>query len=275
MSGFTLLLACFFLVALWEVIRPRRSLENPVTARWIGNLAVYLINGALFALLFPSPSDATSWLEANLGFGVLEWLQSKSVVNFVIAFLFLDFSRYWFHRLFHALPVMWRLHSLHHADPDLDVSTSFRHHPIEFLVGSILFWLILVFTRFPLEIVGAYLLCASLLSCVQHGNIALPPFWDRALQKFVVTPDMHRLHHSIVQSEANSNFGFLFSFWDRLFATYRQIPRIEHDAVQFGLTGVREPSFARMMMLPLKVQTIAPPTNASQQAAPPDHVNRH
>jgi sterol desaturase/sphingolipid hydroxylase (fatty acid hydroxylase superfamily) len=274
MSGFTLLLACFFLVAVWEVVRPRRSLENPITARWIGNLAVYLINGALFALLFPSPSDATSWLETNLGFGFLEWPQSKSVANLAIGFLFLDFSRYWFHRLFHTFPVMWRLHSLHHADPDLDVSTSFRHHPIEFLVGSIFFWLILVITKFPLEVAGAYLLSASLLSCLQHGNIALPPFWDRALQKFVVTPDMHRLHHSIVQSEAHSNFGFLFSFWDRLFATYRQLSRVEHDAVQFGLTGVGKLSFARMMVLPLKAQTIAALANASPQAAPPDHLNR-
>jgi sterol desaturase/sphingolipid hydroxylase (fatty acid hydroxylase superfamily) len=178
----------------------------------------------------------------------------RSVANFAIGFLLLDFGRYWLHRVFHAVPWLWRLHSLHHADSDLDVSTSFRHHPVEFVVGSGLFWLALVITGFPTDIAAAYLVCASILSCLQHGNTALPASLELVLQRVVVTPDMHRLHHSVVPDESNSNFGFLFSFWDRLFATHRQIPRRSHDIVQFGLREFRNPSFPQMLLLPLKLR---------------------
>ena len=142
----------------------------------------------------------------------------------------------------------------HHADSDLDVSTSFRHHPIEFVVGSGIFWLALVITGFRTDIAAAYLICASILSCVQHGNIGLLAPLEPVLQRVVVTPDMHRLHHSLVSEEANTNFGFVFSFWDRLFATHRQIPRPSHEIVQFGLREFRNPSFPQMLLLPLKLR---------------------
>jgi sterol desaturase/sphingolipid hydroxylase (fatty acid hydroxylase superfamily) len=253
MLGLIVLYGCFFLVALWELSWPRRALGTAAAPRWLGNLAVYFINTALIAWLLPAPSDATARIEASLGLGLLHWPQSGSVANFAIGFLLLDLTRYWFHRLFHALPWLWWLHSVHHADSDLDVSTSLRHHPVEFIVGSGLFWIVFVITGFPPEIVAAYFLCTSILSCLQHGNIELPPSWDLVLQSVIETPDMHRLHHSVALEEANSNFGFLFSFWDRLFGTYRQIPRPAHDIVQFGLREFRNPSFPQMLLLPLKL----------------------
>jgi sterol desaturase/sphingolipid hydroxylase (fatty acid hydroxylase superfamily) len=252
MSGVTLLLSCFFLVALWELFRPRRRLDSAVGPRWLGNLAVYFINGALLAWVFPAPSEAR--IPTSLGADLLQWPQSHSIANFAMGFLFLDLIRYWFHRLFHAVPWLWRLHSLHHADSDLDVSTSFRHHPVEFVVGSGLFWIVFVMTGFPSDIAAAYMLCTSILSCLQHGNIGFPRSWDLVLQRVIVTPDMHRLHHSVVLDEANSNYGFLFSFWDRLFATHRKIPRAAHDGVQFGLREFRNPSFPLMMLLPLRLR---------------------
>jgi sterol desaturase/sphingolipid hydroxylase (fatty acid hydroxylase superfamily) len=257
-SGFTLLLGCFFSVALWELVQPRRKLDAAVWPRWLGNLAVYFINGALFVWLFSAPSDAAARIEPSHGLGFPQWPQSLPVANFAIGFIFLDFGRYWMHRLFHAVPWLWRLHSLHHADSDLDVSTSFRHHPIEFVVGSGLFWFAFVVTGFPADITAAYLLSASIFSCLQHGNIALPASWDSVLQRVFVTPDMHRLHHSVMLSEANSNFGFLFSFWDRLFATHRDVPRAAHDDVQFGLREFRNPSFPLMIMLPLRLHPETP-----------------
>ena len=254
MSSVTLLLGCFFIVALWELFWPRRVLESAVLPRWLGNLAVYFINGALFAWIFTAPSDVSARLEAALGLGSVPWPHSLFIANFAIGFLFLDFGRYWLHRLFHSVPWLWHLHSLHHADSDLDVSTSFRHHPIEFVVGSGIFWLALVITGIRTDIAAAYLICASILSCVQHGNIGLLAPLEPVLQRVVVTPDMHRLHHSLVSEEANTNFGFVFSFWDRLFATHRQIPRPSHEIVQFGLREFRNPSFPQMLLLPLKLR---------------------
>jgi len=261
-SGVTLLLGCFFLVALWELFWPRRPLESSMLPRWLGNLAVYLTNGALIAWLFPAPSDVSARMEATLGLGLVQWPHLLSVANFPIGFLFLDFGRYWLHRLFHLVPWLWRLHSLHHADSDLDVSTSFRHHPVEFVVGSGLFWLALVITGFPTDIATAYLVCASVLSCLQHGNVALPASLELVLRRVVVTPDMHRLHHSVVPDESNSNFGFLFSFWDRVFATDRRVPRTAHDSIQFGLRDFRNPSFQQMLLLPLLVRSTSSSSSA-------------
>jgi sterol desaturase/sphingolipid hydroxylase (fatty acid hydroxylase superfamily) len=254
MLGLILLYGCFFLVALWELSRPRRALDSAAAPRWLGNLAVYFINTALIAWLFPAPSNVNVVIGTSLGLGLLRWPQSGSVANFATGFLLLDLTRYWFHRLFHAVPWLWWLHSVHHADSDLDVSTSFRHHPVEFIVGSGLFWILFVITGFPPKIVAAYFLCTSILSCLQHGNVELPPACDLVLQRVIVTPDMHRLHHSVTLEEANSNFGFLFSFWDRFFATFRQIPRRAHDIVQFGLRDFRNPSFPQMLLLPLKLR---------------------
>jgi len=252
--GILVFFGCFFFVALWELYQPRRALDSAVAPRWLGNLAVYFINGALLAWIFSAPSDSAARIEASLGFTIPQWSQSHSVANFAMGFLFLDLIRYWFHRLFHSVPWLWRLHSLHHADSDLDVSTSLRHHPVEFAVGSGLFWIVFAITGFPPDIAAAYLLCTSLLSCLQHGNIVLPPSWDVVLQRVIATPDMHRLHHSVVAAEANSNFGFLFSLWDRLFATYWEIPRTAHETVQFGLREFTNPSFPQMLLLPLKLR---------------------
>jgi sterol desaturase/sphingolipid hydroxylase (fatty acid hydroxylase superfamily) len=254
--GLLFFLGCFFLVALWELHLPRRTLEGAVAPRWLGNLAVYLINGALVAWVFPAPSELGARIEASLGIDMLQWPQSHSVANFAMGFLFLDFVRYWFHRLFHAVPYLWLLHSLHHADSDLDVSTSFRHHPAEFAVGSGLFWIVFAIMGFPADIAAAYLLCTSILSCLQHGNIALPSSWDPVLRIVIVTPEMHRLHHSVASEEANSNFGFLFSFWDCLFATRKEIAPAAHDVVQFGLREFRSPNFLQMLVLPLTLRGV-------------------
>jgi sterol desaturase/sphingolipid hydroxylase (fatty acid hydroxylase superfamily) len=247
----TLLFGCFFLVALWELYWPRRTLDCSVGQRWVGNLAVYCINAALLAWVFPAPSEAAARIATSIGVRLLQWPEMHPIADFTIGFLVLDFMRYWLHRLFHTLPCLWRLHSLHHADSDLDVSTSFRHHPLEFVIGSGFFWIIFVTTGFPAEVAATYLLGASMLSCCQHGNIRFPRSWEPILRKVIVTPDMHRLHHSVAADQANSNFGFLFSMWDRLFSTHREIPEAAHGRIQFGLIGLRNPNFPLMMVLPL------------------------
>jgi sterol desaturase/sphingolipid hydroxylase (fatty acid hydroxylase superfamily) len=256
--GVALLFGGFFAAALWELWRPRRELDDPPGPRWLANLALYCLNGALFVWIFPATAVATAGLEARLGLRLPHWPPAWTIANFAAAFLFLDFFRYLMHRVFHRVPWLWRLHALHHADSDLDVTTSFRHHPVEFAVGSALFWAALVVTAFPADIAAAYLFVASALTCFQHANISLPARWERVLQAIVVTPDMHRLHHSVRADEANSNFGFMFSFWDRLLGTHCALCRSGHAGLRFGLCGIRNPGLAAMLMLPWRMRQAAP-----------------
>jgi len=256
LSSTALLLLGFFLVALWELYWPRRRLDHPITNRWIGNLALYFINAAVLAWLFAAPAAAAERIYAGLNLGVLRWPRLPGLMGFALVFLLVDCLRYWLHRLFHVAPVLWRLHSLHHADSDLDVSTSFRHHPVEFGVGSMLFSGILFLSGCPPVIAADYLLAASILTCLQHGNVGLPPLCERLLQTIFITPDMHRIHHSLVADEANSNYGFMFSFWDRIFGSRRAIPPAAHKAMEFGIVECENPSFARMLLLPLTVSPL-------------------
>jgi sterol desaturase/sphingolipid hydroxylase (fatty acid hydroxylase superfamily) len=191
----------------------------------------------------------------------------------VIGFLFLDCIRYWIHRIFHVVPWLWLLHSLHHADSDLDVSTSYRHHPVEFLVGSAVFIVVLVGSGCPSEVAAAYLITASLFTYCQHGNVELPSSWERVLQTVLVTPDMHRLHHSLAAEQANSNFGFVFSFWDSLFCSHRRLSPAAHAELRFGLPDITNPDFARMLLLPLIVKPLGgEPTRSLPSASPPANV---
>ena len=253
---FVLLCAAFFFVASWELWKPRRELGFPLAPRWAGNFVLYAINGALLAWIFTSPPELEARHVAVAGIILPRWPEASGLLGLVLGFLFCDGLRYAIHRLLHTIPVLWRLHSLHHADSDLDVSTSFRHHPLEFLIVSAFFWLAFLLVSFPAEIATAYFVSASVLTCFQHGNIGIGRYWEEVLQRVIVTPDIHRLHHSTVPDEANSNYGFLFSFWDRLFGTYRHLPSTPAD-LQFGLAEVRNPNFLLMLALPFKLRPSA------------------
>jgi sterol desaturase/sphingolipid hydroxylase (fatty acid hydroxylase superfamily) len=156
-------------------------------------------------------------------------------LSFVAGFLLLDLLRYAVHRCEHAVPLFWRFHALHHSDPDVDVTTSVRHHPVEYVLASAVYWTAVLVLGVPAIIVLGHGLTNFAAAAIQHGNIRLPERLERWLQPVLVTVDMHRIHHSVVFDQANSNYGAVFSIWDRLFGTYTVITRAQHDSIVFGV----------------------------------------
>jgi sterol desaturase/sphingolipid hydroxylase (fatty acid hydroxylase superfamily) len=163
------------------------------------------------------------------------WPIADAVLSLVVGFLLLDVLRYLVHRCEHAVPVFWRFHALHHSDPDVDVTTSVRHHPLEYLTASVFYWLAIILLDVPPIVVLSHGLAVFGMAALQHGNVRLPERLETWVQTVLVTTDMHRIHHSVVHAQANANFGAVLSVWDRLFGTYDRITRAEHERIVFGV----------------------------------------
>jgi len=174
-------------------------------------------------------------LEALFGTHLPSWPIANTGLSLVAGFLLLDLLRYLVHRCEHAVPIFWRFHALHHSDPDVDVTTSVRHHPLEYLLASAVYWLAVILLDIPTVVVLSHALAVFGMASVQHGNIRLPERLERWLQPMLVTIDMHRIHHSVVFEQANSNYGAVLSVWDRLFGTYTSISRAQHERIVFGV----------------------------------------
>jgi len=174
-------------------------------------------------------------LEALFGTHLPSWPIANTGLSLVAGFLLLDLLRYLVHRCEHAVPIFWRFHALHHSDPDVDVTTSVRHHPLEYLLASAVYWLAVILLDIPTVVVLSHGLAVFGMASVQHGNIRLPERLERWLQPMLVTIDMHRIHHSVVFEQANSNYGAVLSVWDRLFGTYTSISRAQHERIVFGV----------------------------------------
>jgi sterol desaturase/sphingolipid hydroxylase (fatty acid hydroxylase superfamily) len=222
-------------IALWEFCRPRRQREFPALRRRLGNLGIWLLNILLVAFIFASPDMLRAQLEAQLGVTLPAWPFADYWLSFAAGFLLLDFLNYAVHRCKHAVPLLWRLHALHHSDPDVDVTTSVRHHPIEYLLTAGIYWLALLTLGIPKTVVVCHALTSFATAAVTHGNIRLPQWLERILQPVLITVDLHLVHHSIAYDEANANFGEVFSIWDRLFGTYARLPRSQVDRIVFGV----------------------------------------
>jgi sterol desaturase/sphingolipid hydroxylase (fatty acid hydroxylase superfamily) len=221
-------------VAFWEFCRPRRRREFPALRRRLGNLAIWILNLVLAAFVFAPTDTFRPQLEAVLGIALPSW-PIAGWGGFVAAFLVLDFLRYLVHRCKHAVLFLWRFHALHHSDPDVDVTTSVRLHPIEFLLNSGVFWVTVILLGIPGTVVLTYGLTAFTIEAVQHGNIRLPQWLERCLQPVLVTVDMHRIHHSVAFAQGSCNYATVFSVWDRLFRTYTRLTRAQHDSIVFGV----------------------------------------
>jgi sterol desaturase/sphingolipid hydroxylase (fatty acid hydroxylase superfamily) len=224
-----------FLVAGWEFCRPRRHREFPALRRRLGNLGIWLLNIVLAAFTFSPTETFRPQLEAAFGVGLPSWPIANKWVSFVAAFLLLDFLHYAMHRCQHAVPFLWRFHALHHSDPDVDVTTSVRHHPIEYLLATGVYWLAVLALDIPVAVVVIHGLAVFAAAAVTHGNMRLPEWLERLLQPVVITLDLHLVHHSISYDEANANFGAVLSVWDRLFGTYARLPRAQQDRIVFGV----------------------------------------
>jgi sterol desaturase/sphingolipid hydroxylase (fatty acid hydroxylase superfamily) len=174
-------------------------------------------------------------LEAALGMALPSWPIDNQWASFVAAFLLLDFLHYATHRCQHAVPFLWRFHALHHSDPDVDVTTSVRHHPIEYLMAAGFYWVAVLAFDIPVIVVMIHAMAVFAAAAVTHGNTRFPEWLERLLQPVVITLDLHLVHHSISYDEANANFGAVLSVWDRLFGTCRAISRAQRDRLVFGV----------------------------------------
>jgi sterol desaturase/sphingolipid hydroxylase (fatty acid hydroxylase superfamily) len=229
------------LVALWESVTPRRVLTASLVQRWRGNGALLVINTALFWMIFPGVGVGSAVLAAEQGWGLLRIIELPYWASFVLAMALLDLGHYLFHYLFHHVPVLWRMHRLHHTDPDFDFSTGLRFHPFEAVLEHGANLVVVLLVGPPLLAVLLFLFAYILTTFWVHGNIRMPYGWDRAMRRVLITPDMHRTHHSLEARETNSNYGGLFSVWDRLFGNYVDGPRLGHDGMVIGLREFRAP----------------------------------
>jgi sterol desaturase/sphingolipid hydroxylase (fatty acid hydroxylase superfamily) len=248
-------LAIFTLMALLELWTPRRRLSVGRLLRWPSNLGIVAVDTMVVRLAFPTAAVGVALLAEASGWGLLPMLGVPSWFSIVLAVVLLDLAIYLQHVLFHAVPVLWRLHRMHHADLDLDVTTGARFHPIEILLSMAIKLGVVAALGAPATSVLTFEVLLNVTSMFNHGNVRLPRRFDRALRWLVVTPDMHLIHHSILPREANSNFGFNLPWWDRLFGTYRAEPQPSHDAMTIGIEQFRDPRelrLDRMLLQPFR-----------------------
>jgi sterol desaturase/sphingolipid hydroxylase (fatty acid hydroxylase superfamily) len=231
----------FTLMAVWELLAPRRSLTVSKVVRWTNNLGLVILNTAILRLLFPAAAVGVAMFTSAHGWGVLNHFAVPLPVAVVLSLVALDFIIYLQHVLMHAVPVLWRLHRVHHADPDYDVTTGSRFHPIEIVLSMLIKFAAIVVLGAPPLAVVIFEIILNAMSLFNHGNVRLPLAIDRVLRLVVVTPDMHRVHHSVEDNEANSNFGFNLSIWDRICGTYIDQPQEGHPAMTIGIKDYREP----------------------------------
>lgn len=234
--------AAFLLVALWEAARPARSETTSVALRWFGNLILMLLTWMIAVLLPFLTGFGTALIAREHGWGLFNTVPLPEAIAIPLGFVALDLLGYWQHRLFHAVPFMWRLHALHHSDPDLDVTTTVRHHPLEVLFQLLLDASVGVVFGFPPAAIALYGGTVIAVQTFHHGNIELPKAlrWIGAL---IITPELHRVHHSIAFDENNSNFSNLFPLWDRLFGTFRPQAR---ENLRLGLPELGSAKFQRL-----------------------------
>lgn len=231
----------FAVIAIWELILPRRSLRVSKGLRWLSNIGLVFLNSLVIRLLFPTAAIGVAVVAQTQGWGLIGYYQVPFLLAFIMAVVVMDLVIYLQHVLVHAIPVLWRLHRVHHADLDFDVTTGARFHPLEIVLSMLIKFATIVLLGPPVVAVVVFEVMLNVSSMFNHGNIYIPEKIDRILRLFVVTPDMHRVHHSVHAPLTNSNFGFSLPWWDRLFGTYVAQPRENHQDMEIGLDIFRDP----------------------------------
>lgn len=222
-------------MAIWEVVAARRALSESRRVRWSANLGLAVVDSFVVRLVFPAAAVGMAVIAEQKGWGLLHQFDIPYPLAFVASFLILDLSIYLQHVMFHAVPLLWRFHMVHHADQDFDFTTGVRFHPIEILLSIVIKFTVVVALGPPPEAVFLFAVVLNATAMFNHGNVRMPGWLDRVLRWIVVTPDMHRVHHSVVVRESNSNFGFNLPWWDRIFGTYRDQPAAGHVAMVLGV----------------------------------------
>lgn len=241
----TIRIACFAAVLagvmLWQWLRPKRAYSQSLPARWLNNFGIVILNTVVLRLAFPVAAVGAAFVAAERGWGLFNILAWPAWLEIVICILALDALIYGQHVVFHKIPALWRIHRMHHVDLDFDVSTGLRFHPIEILISMGVKWLAIIILGAPALAVLIFEILLNAFPMFNHANAGLPASVDRVLRWLVVTPDMHRVHHSVIREETNSNYGFNLSWWDRLFGTYRDQPAQGHTGMAIGQSDWRRP----------------------------------
>ncbi len=232
----------FLLMAVWEILAPRRALTQPKGLRWLNNIGLVVLNTVLLRLLFPLAAVGIAIHAGAQQWGLLNQVDIPGWLAVPFAVVVLDAAIYMQHLMFHAVPVFWRLHRVHHADLDFDVTTGARFHPIEIVLSMLIKFAVIVLLGPPVLAVVIFEVLLNGTSMFNHANVRIPLAVDRLVRLLIVTPDMHRVHHSHRQHETNSNFGFNLSVWDRLFGTYRDQPQDGHKDMIIGIDTWRDPA---------------------------------
>ena len=218
-----------------EAAFPKRARTQNRLGRWSTNLGLIVIDSLLLRLVLPVVATGTAIFANEKGWGLLNYVAWPAWLELIIAVVLLDMLIYWQHVASHHIPVLWRLHKVHHADRDIDTTTGIRFHPIEILASMLykMFWVVVLGPSVAAVILFELILNGCAL--FNHANVKLPSSLDRVLRLFLVTPDMHRVHHSVIVKETNSNYGFSLSIWDRLFGSYIAQPSAGHNGMTIGL----------------------------------------
>jgi sterol desaturase/sphingolipid hydroxylase (fatty acid hydroxylase superfamily) len=230
----------FCVVMVWELVAPRRPQLVARSVRWISNLGLLVLNSIVLRLLFPAAAVGIAYQAAANGWGLFNVLSLPYWFEVVAAVLLFDLAIYLQHLLMHRVPILWRLHRVHHADLDIDLTTGSRFHTIEIVVSMLIKGLVILLVGPALLAVIVFEILLNGMALFNHANASLPPALDRFVRFLLVTPDMHRVHHSILRRETNSNYGFNLSFWDRVFGTYIDQPEKGHDAMTIGIPEFRD-----------------------------------
>ena len=227
------------IMALWEVASPRRRREIPRLLRWTNNLGIVVLDTLLVRLTFPVVAVGMALLAERQGFGLFNAYPVPYGIAFIVSVVLLDLAIYLQHVMFHAVPALWRLHRMHHADLEYDVTTGLRFHPVEILMSMGIKLAVVAVLGPPAAAVLVFEVLLNATAMFNHGNIRLPAAVDRVLRAVIVTPDMHRVHHSVDPAETNTNYGFNLSIWDRLLGTYMAEPKLGQEGMAIGIEQFR------------------------------------
>lgn len=227
------------LMAIWELAAPQRRTDIPKVIRWSNNLALVVIDSMVLRLALPILAVGVAIWAQDGGVGLFNAIAVPPWLAIGLSVVLLDLAIYGQHIVFHKVPVLWRLHRMHHSDPHFDVTTGLRFHPIEIVLSMLIKMAVVLLIGAPPEAVLLFEVILNAASLFNHSNIHLPPAVDATVRVLLVTPDMHRVHHSEIRQETDSNYGFSVPWWDRLFGTYRQSPKAGQGGVVFGIGAFR------------------------------------
>ena len=225
----------FAVMAVWELMAPRRALTVSKIMRWTNNIGLVFLNSIVVRLLFPAAAVGMAVFADEHSWGIFNYYEVPYLVAVIVSVVVMDFVIYLQHVMVHAVPALWRLHRVHHADPDFDVTTGSRFHPLEIILSMLIKFAVIAVLGPPVVAVVVFEVLLNAVAMFNHSNVRLNLSVDRLLRLVMVTPDMHSVHHSVEDDEANSNFGFNLPWWDRLFGTYKDQPRGGHENMKIGI----------------------------------------